>query len=308
MAGVFADLRVIDLSWGIAGPMTTMFMADNGADVIRIEAPSGDPFARQTGYRVWNRGKRSVRLDLRSDDGRPQFEELVTDVGHRRRQLLTRDDREARRRSVGIERPQSAASSPARSPPTASTPPIVTARVTTASWRPERDCSMTRKGRRGTAMEFICGRPGPFPEFDAPEGLVRGADRDGADVPADPVAQRRRHVLRHARDRRRVACSAGERSGSARDHITSARGARSRVPQLAARGGSRRPAVLDVADRLEVDRRSLRVLRWQVGSSLDAPPPLGFRGGRRGTNSPRPRWTLHIEMIPIVSRWSQTAC
>src|ERR1700761_176566 len=76
MTGVFADLRVLDLSWGIAGPMTTMFMADNGADVIRIEAPSGDRFDRQTGYRVWNRGKRSIRLDLQRDDGRNQFELL----------------------------------------------------------------------------------------------------------------------------------------------------------------------------------------------------------------------------------------
>ncbi len=77
MAGVFADLRVLDLSRGIAGPMTTMFLADNGADVIRIEAPSGDPFAQQTGYRVWNRGKRSATLDLQSDAGRGQFEVLV---------------------------------------------------------------------------------------------------------------------------------------------------------------------------------------------------------------------------------------
>lgn len=77
MAGVFADLRVLDLSWGIAGPMTTMFLADNGADVIRIERPSGDPFATQAGYRVWNRGKRSATLDLRSEHGRGQFEELV---------------------------------------------------------------------------------------------------------------------------------------------------------------------------------------------------------------------------------------
>src|ERR1700722_2941386 len=77
MAGVFADLRVLDLSWGIAGPMTTMFLTDNGADVIRVEAPSGDPFASQTGYRVWNRGKRSAHLDLRSEVGRRQFEKLV---------------------------------------------------------------------------------------------------------------------------------------------------------------------------------------------------------------------------------------
>src|SRR5205823_3457549 len=34
-------------------------------------------------------------------------------------------------------------------------------------------------GRRGTAMEYINGRPGPHPDFDAPEGMVRGADRGG---------------------------------------------------------------------------------------------------------------------------------
>src|SRR5580658_942034 len=77
MAGALEDLRVLDLSWGMAGPMTTMFLADNGADVIRIESPQGDPFAGQTGYRVWNRGKRSARLDLQSEEGRRQFEELA---------------------------------------------------------------------------------------------------------------------------------------------------------------------------------------------------------------------------------------
>ena len=77
MAGAFGDLRVLDLSWGMAGPMTTMFLADNGADVIRIESPRGDPFAEQTGYRVWNRGKRSARLDLGSDEGRQHFDELA---------------------------------------------------------------------------------------------------------------------------------------------------------------------------------------------------------------------------------------
>src|SRR6202011_3673732 len=43
-----------------------------------------------------------------------------------------------------------------------------------------------QKGRRGTAMEYICGRPGPHPEFDAPEGLVRGADRPGPVFPRTP--------------------------------------------------------------------------------------------------------------------------
>ena len=76
MAGAFEDLRVLDLSWGIAGPMTTMFLADNGAQVIRIESPGGDPFRQQSGYRVWNRGKRSAHLDLRSDEGRRSSKRL----------------------------------------------------------------------------------------------------------------------------------------------------------------------------------------------------------------------------------------
>ncbi len=43
-----------------------------------------------------------------------------------------------------------------------------------------------QKGRRGGAMEFVAGRRGPHPEFDAPEGLVRGADRDGPVFPGTP--------------------------------------------------------------------------------------------------------------------------
>ena len=46
MAGAFQGLRVLDLAWGMAGPMTTMFLADNGDDVIRIVGPGGDPFAQ----------------------------------------------------------------------------------------------------------------------------------------------------------------------------------------------------------------------------------------------------------------------
>ena len=77
MARAFEHLRVLDLSWGTAGPMTTMFLADNGADVVRIESPLGDPFSEQTGYRVWNRGKRSACVDLHSVEGRQQFDQLA---------------------------------------------------------------------------------------------------------------------------------------------------------------------------------------------------------------------------------------
>src|SRR3954454_11568424 len=48
--------------------MAGMLLADQGADVVKIEPPGGDPFRGLSGYRVWNRGKRSAVLDLR--DGR----------------------------------------------------------------------------------------------------------------------------------------------------------------------------------------------------------------------------------------------
>jgi crotonobetainyl-CoA:carnitine CoA-transferase CaiB-like acyl-CoA transferase len=65
MAGVLEGVRVLDLSWGIAGPMTAMLLADHGAQVTKIEPPGGDPFRAQLGYRVWQRGKRSAILDLK---------------------------------------------------------------------------------------------------------------------------------------------------------------------------------------------------------------------------------------------------
>src|SRR3954452_16970868 len=73
MSGFLEGLRVLDLSWGTAGPMTTMQLADHGADVIRIERPEGTPFPEPQGYRVWNRGKRSAELDLTNDDDRVTF-------------------------------------------------------------------------------------------------------------------------------------------------------------------------------------------------------------------------------------------
>ena len=52
MAPVLEGLRVLDLSWGVAGPVTTMLMSDYGADVIKVEPPGGDPFRSYPGYLV----------------------------------------------------------------------------------------------------------------------------------------------------------------------------------------------------------------------------------------------------------------
>jgi crotonobetainyl-CoA:carnitine CoA-transferase CaiB-like acyl-CoA transferase len=64
MTTALEGVRVIDASRHMAGAMTGMMFADNGADVIKVEPPGGDPTRRHDGFLVWNRGKRGVVLDL----------------------------------------------------------------------------------------------------------------------------------------------------------------------------------------------------------------------------------------------------
>ena len=78
MAGVLDDIKVLDLSWGIAGPMTAMLLADHGADVTRIERPQGDPFKGTLGYKVWHRGKKNAVMDLTNVDDLALFKKLVS--------------------------------------------------------------------------------------------------------------------------------------------------------------------------------------------------------------------------------------
>lgn len=77
MSGVLNGLRVLDLSWGVAGPITTMLMADNGALVTKVDRPDGDPFEHQSGSRVWNRGKRRVTLDVATEEGADALKRLA---------------------------------------------------------------------------------------------------------------------------------------------------------------------------------------------------------------------------------------
>ena len=78
-------IRVLDLTRVLAGPFCTALLADLGAEVIKIETPAGDdyrhvpPLADGTGglFRLLNRGKKSVALDLRSDRGREIVRQLA---------------------------------------------------------------------------------------------------------------------------------------------------------------------------------------------------------------------------------------
>jgi crotonobetainyl-CoA:carnitine CoA-transferase CaiB-like acyl-CoA transferase len=73
MTSVLEGLRVLDLSWGIAGPISGMLLSDHGADVIKVEPPGGDPFRSTPGYAAWIRGRRSAELDLADPGDRETF-------------------------------------------------------------------------------------------------------------------------------------------------------------------------------------------------------------------------------------------
>jgi crotonobetainyl-CoA:carnitine CoA-transferase CaiB-like acyl-CoA transferase len=80
-----AGLKVVDLTQFLPGPMLGLMLADQGAEVVKVEPPGGDP-ARQmapfeAGQSFWfrnlNRGKACETLDLKSDAGRARLWELV---------------------------------------------------------------------------------------------------------------------------------------------------------------------------------------------------------------------------------------
>jgi crotonobetainyl-CoA:carnitine CoA-transferase CaiB-like acyl-CoA transferase len=77
MPGALDGVRILDLSWGIAGPLGVLLLAEQGADVIKVEPPGGDPFRAYDGYRVWNRSRRSFTVDLKHDAGRDAFTKLL---------------------------------------------------------------------------------------------------------------------------------------------------------------------------------------------------------------------------------------
>lgn len=81
-----AGVRVVDLSVFLPGPYLTMCLADHGAEVIKVEMPNGGDPAREIGesdggstvfFRSVNRGKRSVTLDLKTEEGRDHLLKLV---------------------------------------------------------------------------------------------------------------------------------------------------------------------------------------------------------------------------------------
>src|SRR5215475_14565531 len=85
-AGALEGIRVVDLSRFIAGPYCAMLLGDMGADVVKVETPGRGENSRSYGpfiegeslyTMVFNRNKRSLTLDLRSDAGKEVLRGLL---------------------------------------------------------------------------------------------------------------------------------------------------------------------------------------------------------------------------------------
>ncbi|WP_437113334.1 CaiB/BaiF CoA transferase family protein [Streptomyces venezuelae] len=75
--GPLAGVRVVELAGIGPGPFAAMLLADLGADVVRVDRPGGGALAIDPEYDVTNRNKRSVVVDLKSDEGPARVLDLV---------------------------------------------------------------------------------------------------------------------------------------------------------------------------------------------------------------------------------------
>ena len=87
--GPLAGVKVIDMSVMISGPLSAMMLADQGADVIKVESPGigdmmrflGSQKGGETGiFALHNRGKRSIGVNLKSEEGRDVLRRLLADA------------------------------------------------------------------------------------------------------------------------------------------------------------------------------------------------------------------------------------
>jgi crotonobetainyl-CoA:carnitine CoA-transferase CaiB-like acyl-CoA transferase len=186
MLGVFDGLKVLDLSWGVAGPIATMLLADHGAQVTRIERPQGDPFPSLPGYKVWHRGKRSAVLDLKDPDDHDVFLRLAAGAD-----ILVESFSPGVMDRLGLGYDVLSAVNPR----------LIYVSITgygkdtSIADRPGYDSLVMARtglqfdqlGRVGGHLHYINGDPDyPLADLDTPEGVTDGPDREGPMFSASP--------------------------------------------------------------------------------------------------------------------------
>ena len=178
MGGAFDGLQVLELTWGIGGPMAGMMLADQGASVIRIEPPD-DPFADHPGYRVWNRGKRSAVLDVGEPAGRQAFLALAQHAD-----VVLDSFRPGVMERLGLDHSSLAAPNPR----------LITCSLTAygegnpSSQRPGYEALIASADRipLGPAGGIMSTGDLGIPDVEIPEGAEQAARPDGPIFPASP--------------------------------------------------------------------------------------------------------------------------
>jgi crotonobetainyl-CoA:carnitine CoA-transferase CaiB-like acyl-CoA transferase len=85
MAGPLEGVRILDLTTMVAGPVAAMMLADQGAQVIKVESPAGDLMRRfafgrngmSASFLSCNRNKRSLAIDLKTAEGLQVVSKLI---------------------------------------------------------------------------------------------------------------------------------------------------------------------------------------------------------------------------------------
>ena len=175
---VMKGVSVLDLSSGVAGPMTGMMLADHGASVERIVRPGGDPYSDFPGSRVWRRGKKETVLDLKDPADHAALLDRIRDAD-----VLIESFAPKTARDLGLEYSALAALNPrlihasvtayGRDNPHADRPgydSLVAAR-TGLQWE--------QRGWPEGAEAHMARQPGFAPDFTVPYKYVQGPAREG---------------------------------------------------------------------------------------------------------------------------------
>ena len=86
MEAALTGIRVVEQGPFITGPCAGMLLADLGADIIKIESPSGDPYRAYQGgqysphFQAYNRNKRSLVLDMKQAGDGELFRKLIREA------------------------------------------------------------------------------------------------------------------------------------------------------------------------------------------------------------------------------------
>lgn len=164
MSGMCAGLRVVEVSQGMAGGLAGMILADAGAEVIKVEPPPGDRARNHPAWIMWNRGKKSIALDLKTQPGQAAIRDLTvnTDV------LLTTVRPGAEER-LGIDYPTLAKVNPA----------LIYTSITgfgpIKKWSHIKGWDPIINAKMGRSQAFAKQVPGEEPPFAAVPGASYGA-------------------------------------------------------------------------------------------------------------------------------------